>query len=84
MYKVSADTLYISYANPLDSTKTLQSVWTLDLTLTTTTSPGLTYKYSSGDPTYKGDITLVKNLDSAAVDTLIGLLRCQLRRCQGF
>ncbi len=68
-----ADTLYISYANPLDSTKTLQSVWTLDLTLTTTTSPGLTYKYSSGDATYKGNITLVKNLDSAAVDTLIGL-----------
>jgi len=68
-----ADTLYISYANPLDSTKTLQSVWTLDLTPTTTTSPGLTYKYSSGDPTYKGNITLVKNLDSTAADTLIGL-----------
>jgi Ca2+-binding RTX toxin-like protein len=70
----NADTLYISYVNPMDSTKTLQSVWTVDTTLTTQTSAGITYKYSSGDATYTGSITLLKNIDSSATNTpLIGL-----------
>ena len=64
------DLLLMSYANPMDSSKTLNTVWTVDTTVTTSTSTGITYKYSSGDATYTGSITLVKNADS---NGLIGL-----------
>ena len=71
---LNADTMYLSYANPMDSSQTLQSVWTVDTALTTPTSPGITFKYSSGDVTFTGSITLLKNIDSTATNTpVIGL-----------
>ena len=66
----NADLLLMSYANPMDSSKTLNTVWAVDTTVTTSTSTGITYKYSSGDATYTGSITLVKNADAG---DLIGL-----------